>query len=156
MNYVWSSFKDDVYGTTPRYLDQTHAFTASASWRPGRRWSLTGVWLFHSGWPTTTVTAAPVPFPGAELDYQVGPFYQERLDAYHRLDFRVSRRARLGKGYLTLFFDVQNLYNRDNPAGIAISEPDYYFNQNSGLYDVVFPDRYWLPILPSLGIGYEF
>ncbi len=158
LSYVWSSIEDEIYIDTPRYVDQTHAFTGSASWRPGPKWSLTAVWTYHTGWPTTSVTASLVPVPGGglELNYEVGPFYQERLDDYHRLDFRASRTSRLGRGQLTLFIDVQNLYNRDNLRGLDISDPDYRYNQATGGYDITFPETYWLPIIPSFGISYEF
>jgi len=158
MSYVWSSIEDEIVIDTPRYVDQTHAFTGSASWRPGPKWSLTAVWTYHTGWPTTSVTASLVPAPGGglELSYEVGPFYQERLDDYHRLDFRASRTSRLGKGHLTLFIDVQNLYNRENVRGLAIADPDYHHNPSTGGYDITFPETYWLPIIPSFGISYEF
>ena len=97
-----------------------------------------------------------MPEGGFELSYDVGPFYQERLDDYHRLDFRASRTSSLGRGRLTLFIDVQNLYNRDNLRGIGIADPDYHYNQSTGGYDITFPEEYWLPIIPSFGISYEF
>ncbi len=157
-SYVWSSIDDEIVVDTPRYVDQTHAFTGSASWRPGPKWSLTAVWTYHTGWPTTSVSASLVPGPGGDLrlDYDVGPFYQERLDDYHRLDVRASRTSRLGKGHLTLFIDVQNLYNRDNLRGLAVADPDYHYNSSTGGYDITFPEEYWLPIIPSFGISYEF
>lgn len=158
VSYVWSSIEDEIVVNTPRYVDQTHAFTGSASWRPGPKWSLTAVWTYHTGWPTTSVSAGLLPQPGGglELSYDVGPFYQERLDDYHRLDFRASRTSRLGGGQLTLFIDVQNLYNRDNLRGIAIADPDYHYNSSTGGYDITFPEEYWLPIIPSFGISYQF
>ncbi len=158
LSYVWSSIEDVIVIDTPRFVDQTHAFTGSASWRPGPKWSLTAVWTYHTGWPTTSVMASLVPVPGGgfQLSYQVGPFYQQRLDDYHRLDFRASRTSRLGKGHLTLFIDVQNLYDRENQRGLDISDPDYYYNQATGGYDISFPETYWLPIIPSFGISYEF
>ena len=91
-----------------------------------------------------------------ELSYEVGPFYQERLDDYHRLDIRASRTSRLGRGHLTLFIDVQNLYNRENVRGLAIADPDYHHNPSTGGYDITFPETYWLPIIPSFGISFEF
>jgi len=158
VSYVWSSIEDTIVIDTPRFVDQTHAFTGSASWRPGPKWSLTAVWTYHTGWPTTFVDASLVPAPGGgfDLSYVVGPFYQERLEDYHRLDFRASRTSRLGKGHLTLFIDVQNLYNRENLRGFAIADPDYHYNPSTGGYDITFPEEYWLPIIPSFGISYEF
>jgi hypothetical protein len=143
---------------TPRFLNQPHAVTASAIWRPGPKWSLAGVLHYHTGWPTTAVSAWPVQEPDGNwrLSYDVGPFYQESLDDYMRLDLRASRTSRVGKrGSLTFFIDVQNLTNHDNLRGIAIADPDYYWSDEIG-HVITFPEEYWFPIIPSFGVSYEF
>jgi outer membrane receptor protein involved in Fe transport len=160
LSYAWSEIDDVIDGVdTPRYVDQTNAFTASATWRPGPKWSLTGVWTYHTGWPTTAVDAWLVQDDNGfwVLAYDVGPFYQERLDDYHRLDFRASRTTKAGnKGHLTFFVDIQNVYNRDNLRGIAIADPDWVYNPQTGGYDISFPEEYWMPIIPSFGVSWEF
>jgi hypothetical protein len=159
LSYVYSSIEDVLDGEgTPRFLDQPHSLTASVSWRPGTKWSLSGVLNYHSGWPTTAVSASSVEQPGGywRLSYEVGPFYRERLDDYWRLDLRASRTSRVGRhGLLTFFIDVQNLTDRDNQRGIAIADPEYRWSDASEL-DISFPEEYWLPIIPSFGISYEF
>jgi hypothetical protein len=160
LSYVYSSIEDELdEGVgTPRYVDQPHAFTASASWRPGPKWTLTGVWVYHTGWPTTSVWAGYVEGPDGNpvLSYDVGPFYQERLDDYMRLDVRASRTTRVGrKGSLTLFIDVQNLTNRENLRGFAIADPEWRQDAGSNWY-ITFPEEYWLPIIPSFGVSWQF
>jgi outer membrane receptor protein involved in Fe transport len=159
LSYVFSSIEDVLEGVdTPRFLNQPHSFTASASWRPGPKWSLTGVLNYHTGWPTTTVSAWPVQRPDGEwqLSYDVGPFYQQTLDDYWRLDLRASRTSRVGKnGSLQFFIDIQNLTDQDNQRGIAIADPDYYWSDATGLV-ITFPEEYWFPIIPSFGVSYEF
>jgi outer membrane receptor protein involved in Fe transport len=159
LSYVYSSIEDVLDGVdTPRFLNQPHAFTASAIWRPGPKWSLAGVLHYHTGWPSTAVTAWPVQEPDGDwrLSYDIGPFYQETLDDYLRLDLRASRTSRVGKrGSLTFFIDVQNLSDNDNQRGIAIADPDYYWSDSTGLV-VTFPEEYWFPIIPSFGVSYEF
>ncbi len=159
VSYAYSSIEDRINGVdTPRFVDQPHAFTASASWRPGPKWSLTGVFAYHTGWPTTAVQAYLVAGPDGEqlLSYDVGPFYQERLSDYYRIDVRASRTSRVGKrGQLTFFIDVQNLTNRENEAGIEISDPWYHYDPETGTA-VTFPTEHWLPIIPSFGVSYEF
>ena len=136
ISYAFSSIEDEIDGIdTPRFLNQPHSFTASASWRPGPKWSLTGIFTYHTGWPTTAVSAGPVQGPDGEwrLSYDIGPFYQEFLNDYFRLDFRASRTSRVGKkGRLTFFIDVQNLSDRENQRGIAIADPDYSWTQEGG------------------------
>ena len=158
VSYGWSQVEDRVQERdVNRSIDQTHSLIASVNWQPSKKWSLTWVWLYHTGWPTTAVSAELAQSPTGELfiDYTVGPFYAERLDDYHRLDFRASRSSKLGPGLLTLFLDIRNLYNRSNPRGIAIVDPEFV-DQSDGSVDVVFPQEDWLPILPSFGISYEF
>jgi hypothetical protein len=159
LSYVYSSIEDEINGVdTPRFLNQPHSFTASATWRPGPKWSLTGVFHYHTGWPTTAVTAWPVQDPDGDwrLSYDIGPFYQEFLDDYFRIDLRASRTSRVGRhGQLTFFIDVQNLSDRENQRGIAIADPDYYYTAENG-WVITFPEEYWLPIIPSFGVSYEF
>jgi hypothetical protein len=158
-SYVYSSVEDVLDGVdTPRFINQPHSFTASASWRPGPKWSLAGVLNYHTGWPTTAVTASPVQRPDGywQLSYDVGPFYQELLDDYWRLDLRASRTSRVGRrGTLTFFIDVQNLTDRDNQRGIAIADPEWYWSEQTGVV-ITFPQEYWFPIIPSFGVSYEF
>jgi outer membrane receptor protein involved in Fe transport len=159
LSYVYSSIEDVLDGVdTPRFLNQPHAVTASAIWRPGPKWSLAGVLHYHTGWPTTAVSAWPVQDPDGDwrLSYDIGPFYQEFLDDYVRLDLRASRTSRVGKrGSLTFFIDVQNLTDHDNLRGIAIADPDYYWSDEVG-HVVTFPEEYWFPIIPSFGVSFEF
>jgi hypothetical protein len=158
-SYAYSTIEDVVDGVdTPRFLNQPHAVTASASWRPGPKWSLTGVLHYHTGWPATTVSAWPVENPDGSwrLSYDVGPFYQEFLDDYLRLDLRANRTSRVGRsGSLTFFIDVQNLLDRNNQRGIAIADPDYFWSEQTGPV-ITFPEEHWFPIIPSFGVSYEF
>jgi outer membrane receptor protein involved in Fe transport len=158
-SYVYSSVEDEINGVdTPRFVNQPHSVTASASWRPGPKWSFTGVFNYHTGWPATAVSAWLVPDPDGDyrLSYDVGPFYQEFLEDFFRIDLRASRTSKVGrKGQLTFFIDVQNLSNRDNQRGIAIADPDYEYSPSTGLV-ITFPEEHWLPIIPSFGVSYEF
>jgi hypothetical protein len=158
-SYAYTSIEDEINGVdTPRFLNQPHALTASATWRPGPKWSLTGVFHYHTGWPATAVSARPVQLPDGRwvLDYEVGPFYQETWDDYYRFDLRASRTSKVGRrGRLTFFIDVQNLTNRDNVRGIAIADPDSEYTEATG-WVATFPEEYWLPIIPSFGVSYEF
>jgi outer membrane receptor protein involved in Fe transport len=159
LSYVYSSIEDVLHGVdTPRFLNQPHAMTGSVIWRPGPKWSLAGVLHYHTGWPATSVSAWPVQEPNGDwrLSYDVGPFYQEFLDDYIRLDLRASRTSRVGRrGALTFFIDIQNITDNDNLRGIAIADPDYYWSEATGLV-ITFPEEYWFPIIPSFGVSYEF
>lgn len=155
-SYALSSVEDEIDGERiDRAIDQTHALTANVNWRPSRKWNLNWVWTYHTGWPTTPVTAGVASSDDSfRIVHDVGPFYSERLDDYHRLDFRASRTSQLKKGRLSLFIDVQNLYNRDNARGIDIDEENF-FQRPDGSFGVTFPEESWLGVLPSFGISWE-
>ena len=90
------------------------------------------------------------------MSYDVGPFYQELLSDYIRLDVRASRTSRVGqRGRLTFFIDVQNLTDRENQSGIAIADPSHNWDPVTGL-TITFPEEHWLPMIPSFGVSYEF
>ena len=79
----------------------------------------------------------------------LGTLSSERLPVYHRLDLRASRSWRLRGGELELFFDVQNVYDRENVAGFDLGIDD----EGTG---ITLPEEHWPGIFPSVGISFEF
>jgi len=94
----------------------------------------------------------------------LGRLNSARLSDYHRLDLRLSRRWRPGsgtserdagsarsggKGVLTFFVDIQNLYDRKNLAGFDLS-----IDEQRGA--LIIAEENWTGIFPSLGISWEF
>ena len=157
MTYVLSSIKDElVDGSQYRSIDQTHALRLNFNYRASRKWNLSWAWIYHTGWPTTAVSAVLIPESEGpnRTEWDIGPFYAERLDDYHRLDLRASRSSRVGKGRLTVFLDVQNLYDRQNPRGLAIDDRTYV-GRPDGNFDVLFGEESWFGIMPSFGISYQ-
>jgi len=88
----------------------------------------------HTGWPRSLVTS--------ELNAL-------RYSVFHTLDFRVSRDFDLRRGTLTAFLEVTNLYNRDNPCCTE-------YSIQPGLGELVGTEKYWLPVVPSLGVVWRF
>jgi hypothetical protein len=116
-------------------------------------WTLTG--LYHTGWPTTALTASLVQQPDGSFRIvpEPGPRNGERLGDFHRIDIRGSRVVQLQNGRLSFFLEVYNLLNRDNPC--CIDEFDLFVDAGGSV--TVTPNvDYWLPIIPSFGIQYEF
>jgi hypothetical protein len=70
-SYTWATIEDEIDGgTQPRFYDQTHAVTASVSYRPSRKWNLSWVWFYHTGWPTTAIFGLATPGEdGAEIHH---------------------------------------------------------------------------------------
>ena len=158
INYAWSEAKDSIGGRDVfRANDQTHALNLGVSWRPSPRWSFNGVWIYHTGWPTTPVSATLGTGENGETIAVpvIGELRSGRLEDYHRLDVRASRRFPRGRGVLELFIDVQNLYNRRNDAGFEVDEGNFLVdNQGRAVYQPT-PEE-WLGLLPSFGISWTF
>lgn len=158
VNYAWSEATDTLDGREVlRATDQTHAVNLGASWRPTPRWSFNAVWIYHTGWPTTPVSATlgtgadgePIALP------VVGRFRSVRLDDYHRLDVRASRRFARKRSVFELFLDVQNLYNRRNDAGFEVDGIDFVIDEQGQAVYRPSPEQ-WLPVLPSFGVSWTF
>jgi outer membrane receptor protein involved in Fe transport len=160
LSYTLSSVEDEVDGRWQyRAIDQTHALAANLNYRPTRKWNLSWVWVYHTGWPTTDVEAEAVqmvrhPQGAWQTIYTIGPFYAERLAAYHRLDLRASRTSRMGKGQLTLFIDIQNLYDQENERGLEIDDR-VFVAQPDGRLLAEFKEEAWFGFMPSFGISWE-
>ena len=158
--YSWSRAEDRLpaglpgaAGTVPRGLDQPHALALDLSFRLPREWNLNLAWRFHSGWPTTPVEARRVADPedpGAEPELAAvfGPLRSDRLPDHHRLDLRASRAWQTRTGRWTLFFDVQNVYDRRNLAGF-----DLAVDEEEGTVEL--EPEHWPGLVPSVGFVWE-
>jgi outer membrane receptor protein involved in Fe transport len=158
INYAYSVIEDRIDGRdVPRSYDQTHAVTAILDWRLGEKWNLNLAWNYHTGWPTTPVSAEVVDIDGEPtIEPIIGPLYSERLDDYHRLDMRLSRRTTWKNGQtFEVYLDIQNLYNRENEAGFSFDERSFTLLPDGGiLIDPVAET--WLGIFPSFGVTWSF
>lgn len=141
----------------PRWIDQRHALTLNVNYRPNPRWNFNALWTWHSGWPTTPVSATTEIGPGGEtlIVPVVGDFYSENLPSYHRLDLKVSRSVPLRRGTLTFYIDIQNAYNQENVRGYEYSDEAFRL-QDDGSVSVIAEEETWVGWLPSFGIGWSF
>jgi outer membrane receptor protein involved in Fe transport len=155
LSWARACAEDDIDGRdVPRPLDQPHTVTLDVGHRLPGQWNLNLAWRYRTGWPTTPVSAAFVPDPEEpeeepELVAVFGPLRSRRLPDYHRLDLRASRTWTRGSGRITFFIDIQNLYDRANPAGFDVS-----LEEDEGV--VLLESEDWPGIFPSLGIQWEF
>ncbi|MGH8221878.1 MAG: TonB-dependent receptor plug domain-containing protein, partial [Woeseiaceae bacterium] len=154
-SYTLSEATDRIDGDDqPRSWDQPHAFQGGFGWSD-RRWDLSFAASVHSGWPTTDLTLVEngVDAAGEAVFLAVpGPRNTLRHGTFASLDVRISRRFELAKGTLTAFVEVSNLGNRRNECCLDwdLTEDDAG-NQllERGL-------DYWLPLLPAVGVLWEF
>ena len=109
-----------------------------------RGWQFGARFRLISGNPTT-------PTRNGVYDAQLGgyigidgPLNGDRLPAFHQLDLRIDKTWTLPVLQLTLYVDVQNVYNRQNVEAINYS---YDFQSFSTINS--------LPIIPSIGFRLE-
>jgi outer membrane receptor protein involved in Fe transport len=153
--YALASAQDQIDSQwVPRSWDQTHTVNFGVNYRVADRWDLTLAGVYHSGWPTTGVTAELVSSPDGSQTLQpiLGPRNAERLPAFHRLDFKVRRHLNFGRGRMSLFAEVTNLYNRDN----VCCAKDFNFTPRAdGSVQVDRVDGFWLQQVPVFGLEWE-
>jgi outer membrane receptor protein involved in Fe transport len=135
--YAWSEVRDKtVDQKIARSWDQTHTVKAGLSWR-WRKWDLSVAGEVHTGWPKTELIA---------LDLN-----SARYSVFHTLDARVSREFDVRRGDLTVFLEVSNLYDRDNPCCT-----EYSVITTATGPELAGKEAHWLPLVPSLGIIWRF
>jgi outer membrane receptor for ferrienterochelin and colicin len=154
-SYALAFAEDRIDGkTVPRNFDQRHTLYLDFNYRPHPKWRLNWAWQYHSGWPQTPAGFERVDLANGGFFYQLvfGPRNAAHLPAYHRLDVRANRYFGAGKGRLSVFLEVINLYDRTN-----VRTYDYSITRLPGGQIVSVKEAQgWLPRLPSLGINWEF
>lgn len=155
-SYALARVADVVNGVpTSRKLDQRHTVYADVAYRPAPGWNLSAAVQVHSGWPYTPAqfTFVPLANGGGAVARTYTPLYGGRLPVYHRLDLRVTREVRLKDGsLLSIFADLFNVYDRGNVQG-------YFYNvqaARNGIVSITPRPDLLLPILPSIGVSWEF
>jgi hypothetical protein len=154
-SYAYALAEEEVDSvTTPRDFDQRHAFVLDVSYRPSSRWSLTVAWQVRSGRPyTPLVFERPVTARGfGPVQESYGAVNSARLPPYHRLDVRALRRFGDDGSRLAVYAEVRNLYDRDN---VRRYDVDAYAGREGDIVVSRTPVT-WLPILPSVGLRWDF
>ena len=155
-SYTLSKATDRVNGEDQlRSWDQRHAGQAGISWSSDK-WELALAAGIHTGWPATKLSLVEngvdddgepvfVATPGARNDV--------RLRTFTSIDFRVSRRWQFERSSLLAFLEISNLANRKNECCY-----DYDFEEDEDTGEEFFGRSidYWLPLMPAVGILWEF
>ncbi len=154
--YVLSEAKDRIGDRDElRSWDQTHAVQGGFSWS-NEKWDVSLAGSVHTGWPLTELYLVE---DGVDEDGEIeyvavpGPRNAGRHNTFASLDFRVSRTWNLRRGSLMAFFEVSNLTNRRNPCCL-----DFDFEEDEDTGEDVFERGvdYWMPLLPAIGVLWEF
>jgi hypothetical protein len=137
-----------------RNWEQRQTLAFGSSWT-GAKWNVSLAGLFHNGTPTTYIGIETTPLPGGGVDVEgvVGERNAERMAPYTRVDLRANRGVQLRNSKLSFYVEVTNLLNSKNECCVESYhlEPDGH----GGVFlDTV--TSYWLPMLPSFGLQWEF
>jgi outer membrane receptor protein involved in Fe transport len=155
-SYVLARADDEIDGAeVPRGWDQRHALALGLGWRLPKGWALNLAATWHSGWPTTPVTAEWVVDDEGEESPELvfGPRNSARYPDYQRLDVRASKSFVLSRGELRLVLEVLNLTNREN---VCCIEDFVIIENDDGSLTVDPEERFWAPIVPSIAVTWTF
>ncbi len=141
LGLAWSEAWDSLGGHRElRSWDQTWAATAGVDWIRGN-WRFGAVAGSHRGWPTTRVS-----------DDALTPRNSDRFPIRATLDLRAEYRKPLSLGSLAVTFELTNAINVGNTCCQRLIAED----DGTGGTNFTTKESDWLPIVPSVGVLWEF
>jgi len=135
----------DSFYNYPVPLDQRHTVNAVASYRLKPTVSLSGKWMYGSGYPIP----AWLRKSGSDYFWSEEPTYV-RMPSYARLDVRMDKTFALKSRKLTLSVEVLNATNHRN---MRLMGYDNYDPETKRVF--VSMDR-TIPLAPTAGLTFEF
>lgn len=125
----------------PFDFDQTHVFTALASYDLGAGFEAGARFRYSTGYPRTPVARAVYDARTDSYQPVFGAHDSIRIPAFYQVDARLAKRFRLGeKSEIEVYLDVQNVTNHGNPEEVV-----YNFDYSKKSYIT------GLPVLPVIG-----
>ena len=155
-SYTLAESTDRINGKDEsRSWDQTHAIQGGISWT-NKKWDVSVATSVHSGWPSTTLSLVEdgVDDDGEPVLVAIpGPRNVNQHRTFAAVDFRISRKFDVRRGSLTTFLEVSNATNRSNECCL-----DYDFEEDETTGEEVFEKSldYWMPLVPAIGVLWEF
>lgn len=165
--YVRSEFQDPEGNYVPSSWDSRHIVSLTAGKKFKKGWQIGVRWLYSGGAPYTPydfeVSSLKPVWDASQqgvLDYS--RLNQNRLGDFHQLDIRVDKIFNFKKWDLTIYIDVQNLYNyKAEQQDYLVAERDANGNLITDPND---PSKYLLKridnesgtVVPTLGLIVKF
>ncbi|MBT8099880.1 MAG: TonB-dependent receptor, partial [Gammaproteobacteria bacterium] len=154
--YTLSEATDRIGGRdVPRSWDQRHAVQGGMAWT-GEKWDIAFAASIHSGWPKTELFLVEdgVDEDG-EPEFVAIPGERNALhhQTFAALDFRISRKWQLKRSTLMAFLEISNVSNRRNECCL---DYDIEEDETTGEEFLEASVDHWMPILPAIGILWEF
>jgi len=132
-----SERKNDITGETFRFeLDQPVNATLVGSYKLNDDWTLDTKWTGHSGTPYTPILGTSGTYPDGRPIPSYAAINSGTLPFYHRLDVRLARQLLRNTYKLNLYFELNNIYARDNVVGYRY-DPTY--TSKKPIYPFVLP-----------------
>lgn len=154
-NYTYSEVTDRIDGRDElRSWDQTHALQMGLNWSKDS-WDMGAVVSVHTGWPITELSLVQDGFDeDGEPEFIAipGPRNSTRASGFGSLDLRISRKFDVRRGTLTAFFEVSNATDHENVCCL-----DYDLEEDEDGNEILERSSdFWLPLLPAIGVLWEF
>jgi len=113
-----SERRNDLTGETFRFeYDQPINAALIANYKISHEWSLGGKWAYTSGRPYTPITGTSGTYPDGRPIPVYAAINSGTLPDYHRLDLRLDRRYIFNTWKLNTYFELNNVYRRQNVVG---------------------------------------
>ena len=143
-----SDRRNDLTGESFRFeFDQPINATLIANYKISDEWAVGSKWAYNSGRPYTPILGSSGPYSSADLrpkpDYAA--INSGTLPDYHRLDLRIDRHLIYDTWKLNAYFELNNIYRRQNIVG-------YDYGVNYDKKEAV--EGFYLPF--SFGVQGEF
>lgn len=154
LGYTWSQAQDRIGSREyDRAWDQTHAVKIGAIANRGR-WNFSAAGSWHSGWPKTKLLLEASQNPDGSNGWiaSATPRNSQNYDSFQSLDVRASRNFQLPRGELTAFIEISNVLDRENYCCIAYSMRV----EEDGSTALRTEKDHWLPLVPSIGVIWNF
>ena len=126
-------------------FDQTHILTLIASYKLPRGFQLGIRFRYVTGNPYTPITGA---FYNSNTDRYTATqaaINSSRMPAFNQLDLRFDKTWTFNRWRLSVYLDIQNLYNASNPEFVTYN---FNYSKQSTING--------LPILPAFGLRGDF
>jgi hypothetical protein len=154
LSYTWSMIEDSLANSSvKRSWDQTDTFKAGINW-DWKNWSFSAAGSIHSGWPRTDLIVETVTNPDGSTDLLASTTPRNSLShsTFHTVDARASRRFDITRGELTVFLEITNIYDQRNVCCTKYRVQ----TDSSGNQMLISNEDHWLPLIPSLGVIWQF
>ncbi len=132
--------------TYPNQFDQRFIFNLYAGYKINEDWEVSGKFRYFTGVPYTPIyKPSENPVNPGLIKNVPAEYLTARLQPAHHLDLRVDRYFYFSSWTLTVFVDVQNVYNYKIPQ-----KPQYDFWKD----EIINSGQ--IGVLPSIGVSAEF